>query len=81
MMEHHCDDATIGSEESVFRRVASYVYDENFQRTRPSTQSFLQDGRDGLVSVYLVSETTPDVVASGGPEEYLASVEISVLRS
>ena len=81
MMEHIHDDATIGSDESVYRRVATFVYDNNLGRNRPSTQSFLQDGRDGLVSVYLVTETTPEAVASEGPEEYLASVEIGVLRS
>lgn len=79
-MGHDCDDDTIRSDESVLRRVAGYVYDENLERNRPSTQSFLQDGRSGLVSVYLNSETTPDTVAGGGPEEYLASIEIGVLR-
>ena len=80
MMERGGDDASIDGEETVLRRVAGYVFDENLQRHRPSTQSFKQDGPDGLVSVYLGSETTPATVASGGPEKYLASVKVGVLR-
>ena len=79
MMERD-DDASIGGDEIVLRRVANYVWDENVQRHRPSTQSFKQGGPEGLVSVYLGSETTPATVADGGPEKYLASVKVDVLR-
>ena len=76
------DDDSISNDETVLRRVPEGhdVYDDNVQRRRPSTQSFLQDGPDGLVSVYLSSETTTEVVAIGGPEKYLVSVRVSVLR-
>ena len=80
MMERDSDDATIGGDEIVLRRVASYVYDENIQRCRPSTQSFKQNGTEGLVSVYLSSETTPEMVDRGGREKYIVSVTVSVLR-
>ena len=81
-MEHDGDDASIGNDETVFRRVPENwaIFDENIQKCRPSTQAFLQDGPDGLVSVYLSSETTPEEVARGGPEKYMASVKVSVLR-
>ena len=76
------DDADIGDGEVVLRRVAEdfTVYDSNLQRRRASTQAFLQDGPNGPVSVYLSSETTSEVVASGAPEKYMASVKVGVLR-
>ena len=82
MIEHDGDDASIRDDESVLRRVAEnfIIYDENTQRLRPSTQAFLQDGRDGLVSVYLSSDTTPSEVAAGGPERYMASIGVGFLR-
>jgi hypothetical protein len=82
MMEHNGDDARIGDDETVLRRVHgnSVVFNENTRRFRPSTQAFLQDGPDGLVSVYLSSETTPTAVAAGGPERYLASIKVGFLR-
>jgi hypothetical protein len=81
MMELGGDDASIVGDEIVLRRVAMCICDENLQRRRPSTQSFKQDGADGLVSVYLSSEATPETVASGGPEKYLAAVKVDTLRS
>lgn len=81
MIERDSDDAGIGDEEAVLRRVPNAVYDENLNRARPSTQAFLQNGPDGLVSVYLSSETTPEVVASGGPERFLASIKVGELRA
>lgn len=83
MIERDGDDASIGDEETVLRRVPEgfTVYDDNLQRHRPSTQAFLQDGPDGLVSVYLSSETTSEAVASGGPERFLASITVGQLRA
>ena len=81
MIERDADDASIGDEETVLRRVPNAVYDENLKRVRPSTQAFLQDGPDGLVSVYLSSETTSEAVASGGPERFLASITVGQLRA
>lgn len=82
MMEHNGDDACIGDDETVLRRVSDsfVIYDENTLKFRPSTQAFLQDGPDGLVSVYLRSETTPAAVAAGGPERHLASIRVGLLR-
>lgn len=76
------NDLTIGGDEQVIRRVASeqYTFDENLGRTRPTTQAFLQDGKDGLVSVYLRSETTPEAVAQEGNQPYLCVVGVGVLR-
>ncbi len=76
------DDARISSDEIVLRRVPedSKVSDNKLNRIRPSTQAFLQDGPDGLVSVYLNAETTPNVVAEEGPEPFLASIRVGVLR-
>ena len=72
------DDAGIGEHEIVLRRVAGeeVVFDENVRRWRPAGYAFLQGGRDGLVSVYLASETSPEAVWAGGPEEYLASIGV-----
>jgi hypothetical protein len=77
------DDASIGNDEILLRRVAenSIHWDKELHRLRPSTSTFKQDGPDGLVSVYLSSETTPASVASGGPEKYLASIEAGFLRA
>ncbi len=76
------DDASISDDEVVLRRVAENFVadDQNLQRLRPSTQAFKQDGPDGLVSVYLSSETDPATVAAEGPEKYLASIKVGVLR-
>ena len=76
------NDASIGDEEVVLRRVSerSYTFDENLGRLRPSSQAFLQNGPDGLVSVYLESETTHGAVAAEGPEPYLAAITVEELR-
>ena len=74
------DDVSISDDEVVLRRIAEdfVTDDQNLQRLRPSTQAFKQDGPDGLVSVYLISETEPATVADEGPEKYLASTSIRV---
>ena len=76
------DDASISDDDVVLRRVAENFVtgDQNLQRLRPSTQAFKQDGPDGLVSVYLISETEPATVVAEGPEKYLASIRVGVLR-
>ena len=76
------DDACIANDEILLRRVAenSVHWDEELRRQRPSTSAFRQDGPDGLVSVYLSSETTPATVASGGPEKHLVSIAAGFLR-
>lgn len=76
------DDASISDDEIILRRVPEdfVTDDQNRQRLRPSTQAFKQDGPDGLVSVYLSSETDPATVADEGPEKYLASIRVGVLR-
>ena len=81
-MESGEDDANIGDDEVVLRRVSdrSHVFDENLGRRRPSSDTFLQGGPEGLVSVYLESETTHDVVARGGPEPHLVSISVGELR-
>ena len=72
------DDTGIEDHEIVLRRVAveEVVFDENAGRLRPAGYAFLQGGRDGLVSVYLASEASPEAVWAGGPEEYLASISV-----
>lgn len=40
----------------------------------------MQSGRDGLVSVYLLSETTYEAVAQAGSQRYLAIVTVGILR-
>lgn len=82
MTEALTDDIGIGNDEVVLRRIAasSHIFDENLARHRPSTQAFLQDGPNGLVSVYLASETTHSAVAGGGPEPFLASITVGELR-
>ena len=80
MIEPRGDDTSIGDHEVILRRIAFTTFDQNLQRRRPSTQSFKQDGTDGLVSVYLLSETTPANVIDEGVERYLASVNVGLLR-
>ncbi len=76
------DDLGISDDEVVVRRVSrrEQVFDPEIGRRRPASQAFLQSGRDGLTSVYLMSETTPAEVATDGTEEYLAVVRVAVLR-
>lgn len=76
------DDPTIGDDEKVIRRVfgGPHPFDANSDRIRPSTQAFLQDGKDGLVSVYLLAETTPDAVAQEGEQPYQCVVSAGILR-
>ena len=76
------NDPTVGNDATVIRRVAhnQHLYDENLGYRRPSTEAFLQDGRNGLTSVYLLSETTPEDVAQGGSQPYQCTVSVSVLR-
>ena len=76
------DDSTIGNDSVVVRRVArsEHIFDETIGRRRPSSQAFMQSGRDGLVSVYLLSETTYETVAQAGSQRYLVTVTVGVLR-
>lgn len=76
------DDASISDNEVVLRRISerAYIFDENLGRLRPSSQAFLQNGPEGLVSVYLESETTHSAVAAEGPEPYLAAITAGELR-
>ena len=76
------DDPGIGNDEVVVRRVArrEQIFDPETGRRRPASQAFLQNGRDGLTSVYLMSETTPAEVAADGAEEYLVAVRVGALR-
>ncbi len=82
MREGLTDDTSIGDDDIVLRRVSerAYIFDENLGRFRPSSQAFLQNGPDGLVSVYLESETTHSAVACEGPEPYLAFISAGELR-
>ena len=82
MREGLGDDASISDNEVVLRRISerAYIFDENLGRFRPSSQAFLQNGPDGLVSVYLESETTHDAVAAEGLEPYLAAITVEELR-
>ncbi len=76
------DDPAIGGSELVIRRIAhdQQVYDAELGRRRPATRAFVQDGRNGLTSVYLMSETTPEAIAGEGGQSYQAAVRVSVLR-
>ena len=76
------NDPTIGDDEKVIRRVArgQHKFDALLGRIRPSTQAFMQNGRDGLASVYLLSETTPEAVAQEGNQPYQCTVTVGVLR-
>ena len=76
------DDLGISDDEIVLRRVheSFVVLDQNVHRKRPSTQAFKQGGADGLVSVYLSAETTPNSVAEEGPEPFLAFIKVGALR-
>lgn len=76
------DDPYIGNNALVIRRVAHQQqrYDRTLGRSRPSTAAFIQGGPDGLTSVYLASETTPESVRRGGNQPYLCVVAVGILR-
>lgn len=78
------DDPTIGNEQVFWRRVhaTDVVPDENLGRKRSSSASFLQDGPDGDVSVYLASEAqSPQAVMQSGKESYLVSLTVGFVRA
>lgn len=77
------DDPSIFDEELVTRRVSEfdYVFDANIGRPRPKSNAFLQNGRDGQTSVHRLSKTTPVDVHALGPEPYLTTVKVGVLRA
>ena len=76
------DDPSISNDSVVVRRIAlsEHIFDETIGRRHPSSQAFMQSGRDGLVSVYLLSETTYETVAQAGSQRYLATVTVGALR-
>ena len=76
------DDPSISDDDSVYRRISAdwIVFSENTQGFRLSTQAFRQGGADGLVSVYLASETSPSAVMSEGRQPYLAEVGVGTIR-
>ena len=75
-------DPSISGEDSVYRRISEdqIVPNENLRRFRPSTQGFKQGGKDGLVSVYLMSETSPAAVMSEGRQPYLVEIGVGAIR-
>ena len=76
------DDLSIDDDEIAVRRIShrDQTFDTELGRRRPTTQAFLQNGRDGLTSVFLLTHTTPAEVAEDGKEEYLAAVRVGILR-
>jgi hypothetical protein len=58
------DDANIGNEKVVLRRISdrSHVFDENLGRSRPSSDVFLQDGPEP----FLVSISVGELRKAGG---------------
>ena len=72
----------LGAGGRVYRRVAAdqYVFDEEWGRNRPSTQAFVQGGRDGNASAFLVAETTPAAVAALGDEPFMVDVSVDLIR-
>ena len=47
---------------------------------RTSSDAFKHDGAEGEISVYLLSETTPERITSAYPDVYVAVVEARLLR-
>ena len=47
---------------------------------RPSSDAFKQDGAEGETSVYLLSETTAELITADFPNVYVAVVEAGLLR-
>lgn len=76
------DDPTIGDDEDLLRRIpAAFVVPDDLKGKRLSSQGFLQDGADGLVSVYIASEVeSPKAVMAGCSEPFLVSLKVRVLR-
>lgn len=72
----------VGLGDRVYRRVAGdqYVSGPEPGSSRPSTQAFVQGGKDGNASAFLVSETTPEAVAGLGKEPYMVDVSADLIR-
>ena len=64
----------VADNETVMRRVTQReITQHEYQGTiRPSNIAFLQGGPGGNVSVYLVSETTPERITRAYPGTYVA---------
>lgn len=73
----------VDDSETVMRRVAytGITRDEDQGIIRPSSDAFLQGGPEGDVSVYLISETTPERITREYPGTYVALVEVSFIRA
>lgn len=77
------DDQTIDDDQVIWRRIHSYevVDDGNLSRKRPSSRSFLQNGPDSPVSVYIASEAeSSQAVMQEGKEQFLASLVVAFIR-
>ena len=73
----------VDDSETVMRRVAytGITRDEDQGIIRPSSDAFLQGGPEVDVSVYLISETTPERITREYPGTYVALVEVSSIRA
>lgn len=72
----------IGDGEIVMRRVQAdeLTTDTEDGPVRPSSDAFKQDGVDGETSVYLRSETTPELLVDGYRDTYVAQISVAEIR-
>lgn len=75
-------ETPVNDNETVMRMVSrtEITPDEDDGTIRPSSDAFIQGGPEGNVSVYLVSETTPEQITRNYPGMYVALVEVGVIR-
>ena len=72
--------ATMKSFSGASHRMSNSSTTESVGSVRQPAHS-CKAGPDGLVSVYLMSETTIAVAAGGGSQEYLVAVSVGALRA
>ena len=77
------EEEPVGDDEILMRRVwpDETTRDQPDGPIRPSSQAFIQDGKDGDASAYLRSETTAERILEGHPEMYVAEVKASDVRA
>jgi hypothetical protein len=78
------DDSTISDEEVIWRRVheKEVTPDDNLNKKRPSSATFLQKDQLTDLSVYIASEASSiDAVMQEGNQKYLVSLSAKFIRS
>jgi hypothetical protein len=81
-MPTRADDATVGDEEVLWRRIRpEWVQREPDGTSRPGSFAFMDRTPSAELAVHIASLTDPDRVLQGHPQDRLAAVKAGLPRS